>query len=232
VGTLAHLQLTGEHEHGPIRLELDVWTNGVGQLFRGERRDFRRSSRGERFWMTTGCQCLRSNADRILDARVRATAAQVAIHPHRDLGGIRDRIRLQQRYRSERLPRLTVAALDDVAAIPCVADCVDHWPGDTLDRDDGPTDGSLSRGLAGFCVSSVDQDRARGAIADSATKLGSVHSKHVPQDPQQRCFGVAVINIHIRAVDGQPHGIPHSRIRIARSFAWNVVRRPHQILVI
>jgi hypothetical protein len=126
--------------------------------------------------MSTRRQRLSGNADRVLDTWVRATAAQVAIHPRRDLGGIRSRVRLQQRYRGQRLPGLTIAALDDVASIPSVADRVDHWPGYVLDRDDGLADGSVGRGLAGFHISSVDQDRACGTVTDSATKLGSVLS--------------------------------------------------------
>ena len=95
--------------------------------------------------MNTRCQCLCGDVDRILDARIRAATAQVAVHPHRDLGSIRNWIRLQQRNRSQRLARLTITTLHDVAAIPRVADGVDDRPGGALDGDHRFADGTLSR---------------------------------------------------------------------------------------
>src|SRR4029077_103494 len=64
---------------------------------------------------------------------------------------------------------------------------------------------ALSRCLARFRVLSVEQDRAGSAVADSATKLRTVHSQHVAQNPQQRRPRVAVRNLDVRTIDGQLH---------------------------
>jgi hypothetical protein len=83
---------------------------------------------------------------------------RLPFHPHRDRCVIRRSIRLKQRDGRQRLARLTVATLDDVAAIPRVADCVDHRARRSLNRNNRLTDGSLSRGLARRGVASVDQN--------------------------------------------------------------------------
>ncbi len=126
VRTLAHLKLTREDEHRAVGFDLDVRTNRIRQFLWREWRNVQFRSRRKRLRMITRCQSAGSSADRFFDARVRAAAAQVAVHPHRDRCGIRCRVGFQHRDGSERLPRLTVAALDDVAAIPRVADCVHH----------------------------------------------------------------------------------------------------------
>jgi hypothetical protein len=76
-------------------------------------------------------------------------------------------------------------------------------------------------------------NRARRTIADSTAELRAVHPEHVAQQPEQRRPRVAVVHLHVRVVYGQLHESPDLRgIRIARSFAEKVVRRPYQILVI
>src|SRR5439155_15108329 len=100
--------------------------------------------------------------------RVRAPAAEVAVHPHRNRGSIWRRIGLEERYSREHLARLTVAALDDIAAIPRVAHRVHHGSGGALDGNDRLTDGALSRGLARFRDLFIEQNVAGCAIAHSA----------------------------------------------------------------
>jgi hypothetical protein len=135
VRTLAHLELAREHEHGSVGFDLDVRTNRIRQFLWREWHNLRLRSRGERRRPPARCQSVGGSAYRILDARIRSPTTQVAIHPHRDLGGIRSRIRLKQRHCSQRLAWLTVTTLDDVAAIPRVADCVDDRPGGSLDSE-------------------------------------------------------------------------------------------------
>jgi hypothetical protein len=125
VRTLTHLQLTGKDKHRSVGFDLDVRTNRIRQVFGRQWRKLRLRPRDKRPRMTTRCQSAGSSADSFFDARVRAAPAQISVHPHPDRRGIWCSVRLQQRDSRQRLARLTVAALDDVAAIPRVADCVD-----------------------------------------------------------------------------------------------------------
>jgi hypothetical protein len=79
---------------------------------------------------------------------------------------------------------LAVTALDDVVAAPRITHRVGDRPGHTFNGDDLLADGTPGLRLAGLLVLSVDEDRARGTEAGTATELGPVQAENVPEHPQ------------------------------------------------
>ena len=175
--------------------------------------------------------------DRRTDPRIRAAAAQVPAHPRVDRRVVWRRVRLEQRHRGQRLPGLAVTALHDVAAVPRVADRVDHRAGGTLDRRHRLADRTLGRGLARLHVAPVDQHRARRAEAGAAAELRAVQAEDVPEHPQQRGLRVPVVDLDLGAVDDELHLRPPltgtcGRCCTGRTIAPTQVSCPHRMMVI
>lgn len=76
-------------------------------------------------------------------------------------------------------------------------------PGHTLNGDDLLADGAPGLRLAGLLVLSVHEDRARSTEAGTAAELRPVQAENVPENPQQRCRGVPVVDLEVRAVHRQ-----------------------------
>src|SRR5438067_8626643 len=82
---LALVDLDRSRHRQPTNADTRQCENRVGQRWR----TVRLRSPGESLWMNTGCQCPGRYPYGLFDAPVRTAAAQVAVHPQCDLGGVR-----------------------------------------------------------------------------------------------------------------------------------------------
>ena len=218
--SLAHLQLAAEHNNGPVRADAYIRVHGIGHLFGGKSADLRVRGSGERCGLLSRYQGSRGLMDRGADARIGPAPTEVPAHPRVDRLIVRSGVGLEQRHRGQRLPRLAVAALHDVASVPRASDGVDDRTRRPLDRRDSLPDGALGWRLTGLLVPCVDQDGARCAETGSAPELRPPHAQNVPQHPEQRGLGVAVVDLDFSAIDGELH----ERETLRRSGATRTVR--------
>ena len=102
------------------------------------------------------------------------------------------------------LPRLAVAALDDVDLGPGALDGMGPVGGEALDGGDRPGADRRDRGDAGPDGLAVEVDGAGAALGHPAAVLGAGVAEDVPQDPQQRHVGRCV-DLALLAVDDELH---------------------------
>ena len=237
VDPLPHLDLTRVRDDRPVRVDPDVRMDRVDQLLGREPAVFELGRSDERRGLGARGQRVGGGVNRGADPRIGPAAAEVPAHPRVDLRVVGGRVRLEQRHRGQRLPRLAVAALHDVAAVPRVADRVDHRTGGALDRRHPLSDRPLGRGLARLRVAPVDQHRARRAEAGPAPELRAVQAEDVPEHPQQRGLRVPVVDLDLGAVDDKLH-LETSLDRNLRALlhgrriAPTQVSCPHRMMVI
>ncbi len=126
VNSLTHLDLGGEHDDRPVLTHAHIRVHRIGHLLGRQPVHLRLRGRRERARIVPGGQDRRRVVDRCSDPRIGPAAAEIAAHPLTDRGVVGRRVRAQQRHRGQRLAGLAVAALHDVAAVPRVADRIDH----------------------------------------------------------------------------------------------------------
>src|SRR5437879_13703100 len=105
------------------------------------------------------------------DANIGGTTTDVAIHGEIDVAvaGLRDSA--QQRDRAHHLPRLTVAALRDVAGRPRALHGFGLTPRHTLNCRHISAANSSNRQRTGAQLPAVDEDRAGAAPRNAASEL-------------------------------------------------------------
>src|SRR5712671_6983117 len=134
------------------------------------------------------------------DADIGGATTDVAVHGEIDvaIAGLRDSV--QQRDRAHHLPRLTIAALRDVAGCPRALHGFGLAPRHTLDRRHVSAANGGNRQRTGAQRPAVDEDRASTALRDAASELGACQTNAVAEHPEQRR-----IRIHIHRVDAAVH---------------------------
>src|SRR5215510_10403600 len=147
--------------------------------------------------------------DRLANARVGPTAADVARHGVLDVGIGRLRLARKECRSGHDLARLAVAALRDLAIDPGLLD-----PGarrgraDRLDGGDLGAADAVDRGDAGTRRLAADMHRAGAAQRHAAAEFRAGHAEHVAQHPEER--GIAVDIDAVRAAvdfDSERHGL-------------------------
>src|SRR6266478_5409709 len=141
--------------------------------------------------------------DRSPDSPIGPAAADVSCHRRIDMGIVGMGGRHEQRRRGHDLPRLTIAALDDLQIEPCLLDLA---PGDGLaDRFDRGYIAIADRadrqntGSHGF---TVEMDCAGTALSDAATEFRTGQTEDIAQCPPQRHV-IRGVNLADLAVDLQ-----------------------------
>src|SRR2546422_3249377 len=141
------------------------------------------------------------------DARIGATAANVARHRLVDIAVGGRRVLRQQRGGGHDLAGLAVAALHDLEVEPRLLDpLADGCGADALDGGDGMADRGAHRRDARSSWYAVEVHGAGAAQCGAAAELGASHAEQVPQDPKQGHVGWRIDGV-TSAVDCQcDHG--------------------------
>src|SRR2546430_11592835 len=151
------------------------------------------------------------------DARIGATAANVARHRLVDIaGGGRGVLRQQRAGGHDRAGR-AVAALHDLEVEPRLLDLLaDGCGADALDGGDGMADRGAHRRDARSSWYAVEVHGAGAAQCGAAAELGASHAEQVPQDPKQGHVGWRIDSV-TSAVDCQcDHRQLHGGLRSPR----------------
>src|SRR6185436_17452624 len=143
--------------------------------------------------------------DGLPDADIGAAATDVAVHGRVDvrIGRLADA--RKQAHRRHDLPRLAVAALNDIEPLPGRANSVGNAARDCLDGDDFLAGGVARGHRARPHRLTVDVHRARPALRTPASVFGAGQIELVAQDPQYRHVGIDAAEIVLLAVDGELH---------------------------
>src|SRR5690606_2441709 len=139
------------------------------------------------------------------DARVRGTAAEIAVHRLVDVLVGRLRISREQRGGRHDLARLAVPALHDVQIEPGGLDFLAELGGaNALDGGDGSGANRRDGCYTGADRRAVDVDRAGPALGHSASVLGAFQIELITQHPQEGCIAIyvdgACLTIHLDRV--------------------------------
>jgi len=147
--------------------------------------------------------------DCFADAHIGPATADIAGHGVVDIGIARVRVARQQRRSGHDLPRLAVAALDDLAIEPGLLDFgARRRRANGLDGRDVRIADAVDRSDTGAGGDAVDMHSARAAQGQAAAKLRAGHAEHIAQHPQE--WGVAVDIDTVRVpvhFEGNDHGV-------------------------